>query len=289
VKILRILLIFLLLASPCFALGWKDLHNKADAIDLAAAQKEVAQNPGSVESLYVLGLVYLNLYDTRKAKESFEKVLELEPQSIEGRWGLAEILRREHKLQEAADILEKIIKEDPSYSPAFLTLAYIKYIQRDFDGSIRLTGTVINQRQENVDNTNFLRAHGLYAAAKGMIAHYGGPVSKAINGAGVLKHLNIIQKIAPDSPVVNFGLGSYYMLIPVAFGQNFDKAQGYLEKAIAADPLFANPYVRLAQIYKQKGDMQKYEELLNKAFELDPGNELAIDIKSGECFFICLD
>ncbi|MDP8266233.1 MAG: hypothetical protein P9M07_04730 [Candidatus Aceula meridiana] len=288
-KTLGILLVFFLLVTSCFALEWKDLHNKADLIDLATAQEELAQNPNSIDHLYVLGLVYLNFYEIQNSKAVFEKVLELDPKSIEGRWGIAEILRREHKTDEAAGMLEKIIKENSSYSPALITLAYIRYIQKDFDGSIRLTGQVINQRRENVDEANFLRAHGLYAAAKGMIAHYGGPISKAINGAGVLKHLNIIQKLAPDSPVVNFGLGSYYMLVSVALGQNFDKAQGYLEKAIAADPLFANPYVRLAQIYKKKGDMKKYEELINKAFELDPGNELAIDINSGECFFICLE
>lgn len=276
-------------ATPVFAFDWVALHNQADAMTAEQARAKVQETPASKENLYVLGLVYLNIYEIQKAQETFQEILSINPQKIEARWGYAEVLRRKHRLEEAIAILQELIKERPDYSPAFITLAYIKYIQRDFNESVRLTGIVINHRRQNVDDANFLRAHGLYGAAKGMIAHYGGPISKAVNGAAVLRHLNIIQRLAPDSPVVNFGLGSYYMLIPPMFGQDFDKAQEYLEKAIEADPLFPDAYVRLAQIHKKNGDDVKYQENMQKALALDPKNTLALDVQSGECFFICLE
>lgn len=275
--------------KPGLAIDWVALHNQADSLTVEQAKARVQAMPASKENLYVLGLVYFNVYESQKAKEVFQEILSFDPLSIEARWGYAEALRREHRLEEAIDILQEIIKKRPDYSPAFITLAYIRYIQRDFNESVRLTGIVINHRRQNVDDANFLRAHGLYGAAKGMIAHYGGPISRAINGAAVLKHLNIIQRLAPDSPVVNFGLGSYYMLIPPFFGQDLARAEEYLKKAIEADPLFPDAYVRLAQIYKRNGNNEKFEENIKRALELDPKNILALDIKSGECFFICLE
>ena len=289
-RITMMLLSFFLLASNlAYALDWKEAHDKADTWTLAQATSEASASRESVESLYILGLVYLNEYQHMKAKDAFSEILTRDPDVLEAQWGVAECLRREHDYDQSVPILEKVIKANPKFSPAYITLAYIRYIQGKFDESIGLTGKVINHQQENVDKANFLRAHGLYAAAKGMIAHYGGPVSKAINGAGVWKHLGIIQELAPDSPVVNFGVGSYYMLIPVAFGRDLGKAKAYLEKTIAEDPLFPDPYVRLAQIYRYQKDEARYEEYLTKALALDPKNELALDIKTGTCQFICLD
>jgi len=284
---LTVIFVFIL-CGLAEAFDWKDAHNKADTLSLSEAINKNNADGQRIEPLYILGLVYLNSYQHKNAKNIFSSILERDPNCIEAKWGVAECLRREHDYDKSVPMLEGIIKDYPKFSPAYITLAYIRYIQGKFDASIILTGKVINHRQENVDKANFLRAHGLYAAAKGMIAHYGGPVSKAINGAGVWKHLGIIQELSPDSAVVNFGLGSYYMLIPVAFNRDLDKAKSYLEKAIAEDPLFPDPYVRLAQVYLHQGDKQKYQENMAKALALDPKNELALDIKTGACKFICL-
>ena len=79
------------------------------------------------------------------------------------------------------------------------------------------------------------------------------------------------------------------MLVPSTLGRDLDKAAGYLSKAIGEDPFSPEPHVRLAQIYKVRGDMEKYRQYLDKALELDPDDELALDIKNGACKFICPD
>jgi len=278
-----------LAAGTCArAMDWIALHEKADQITVQEALENVERNSESMKDLYVLGLVYLNQYETQSARQVFQKIKAQDASTVEARWGMAEVLRREHRYDESVPVLEALEKEYPDFAPALITLAYIHYIQRDYNGAVKLTGEVINMGQDNVDASNYLRAHGLYAAAKGMLAHYGGPFSKAVNGAAVLKHLHIIQKIRPGSPVVNFGLGSYYMLIPKILGRDLNKAEDYLQKTIEADPLFPDPYVRLAQIFRVRGDNKKYQDLLEKALQLDPANELALDIRSRECHFICL-
>jgi len=274
-------------ASTCLALEWKMLHEKADTLSMTQVLEQVGRAPDSPEAAYTLALVQLNDYDHVNARKIFERMAEQDPLCFEARWGIAECLRREHKRPESILILDEIIKGHPQFSPAYITLAYIRYIQSEFTESIILTGKVINQGKGNVDKANFLRAHGLYAAARGMLAHYGGPFSKAVNGAAVWKHLDIIQKLAPDSAVVNFGVGSYYLLIPIAFGRDLKKAEQYFLRAAEKDPRFPDIYVRLGQIYQIQGDEAKYQSYLQKALNLDTGNELALDIQSGSCKFIC--
>ncbi len=288
-KVLIILCFLTFSSAFASSLDWISLHNLADQASEKSLSGDDVFDLDKLSLLYVSGLIALNNYQTDEALNYFSDLLRMQPDSIEGLWGKAECLRRKHDYAKAIPILENVIKSDPCFAPAQLSLAYIWYIQMDFNKSIRLSGKVINlAKRGQADDKNYLRSHGLYAAAKGMIAHYGGPISKAINGAGVLKHLSIIEKMSPDDPVVKFGLGSYYMLIPVVFGQDLLRAKEFLEKAIAGDPFFPDPYVRLAQIYLKNGDRDSYDQYIEKALVLDPKNELALDIKMRRCKFICL-
>ena len=287
----RILLVALLSIFFCcgiYASDWKILHEKADSMTLNQAKKGVEKNPDSLEDLYVLGLVYLNEYNTEEAEKVFRKMLEMDLSSIEAQWGVAECLRRKYQCDICIRVLDEIIASHPEFAPAYISLSYIKYMKMDFNGSARLAYRVIKLGKHRVDMTNLVRAYGLLAGSKGMIAHYGGPISKVINGRVVMPYLKKAQKLQHDSAAVLYGLGSYYLLIPPAFGRNPDKALEYLEKAIEADPKFADIYVRLAQVYLLKGDEDKYNFYIEKSLRIDPKNVIALDIKEGRCKFICV-
>jgi len=122
-----------------------------------------------------------------------------------------------------------------------------------------------------------------------MIAHNGGPIVKILNGTQVFPHLDRARKLLPDSAQVYFGLGAYYLLAPGIAGGDLDKAQAHLLRAITLDPKLADAYVRLAQVYKARGNEAKYEYYLNKALEIDPKNVLANDIKNKKCDFVCIN
>ena len=289
IKALFLLILFcLLIIDYGFCLDWKNLHEKADKISLADALNSVKSEPGSSDSLYILGLVYLNLHKDKEAQDTFSKILNLDPDATEAKWGLAESLRRQHRIKESEKILNEVIDKNPGFSPAYISLAYIKYIQMDFERCVRLALKVMRQGSKNVDLSNYVRSYTLYAGAKGMIAHYGGPISKAVNGTAVLPNLRKAEKLQPDSPAVVFGLGSFYLLAPALAGGNLEKAEEYLKKTIEIDPLLSDGYVRLGQLYKMRNDNDKYQEYLRKALEIDPKNEIALDIANGECKFICV-
>ena len=102
-----------------------------------------------------------------------------------------------------------------------------------------------------------------------------------------MPNLKTAQQLQPKSAQVMLGMGSFYLLAPRLVGGDLAKAQIYLNKGIQIDPLFADIYVRLAQLYKIKGDKEKYDFYLNKAGQIDPQSELLLDVKSGKCKFIC--
>jgi tetratricopeptide (TPR) repeat protein len=268
---------------------WKKLHEEADTInssqELLTRSQAQADTP---EKFYLSGLVYLNEYKHAEAFDAFSRAANLDNKTLELKWGIAEVLRRQHKETESRALLEEIIKASPDFAPARISLAYIEYIQGEYDKSVALARQVIEMGQAQVDKSNYVRAYLLVAGGKGMIAHYGGPLSKVINGTAVLPYLKKAQALQPDAAGVLFGLGSFYLLAPSLAGGDRAKALEYLEKAVAADPYFADAYVRLAQVYKIKGDSSKYDLYMKRALEIDPGNALALDAQSKKCKFICV-
>lgn len=287
-RIACFLILILLQGSLAFAMDWKSIHEKADTIDEATALNIVAQDSKKPEALYLLGLVYLNQYKTLAAQKVFESILKSDSQSLEAKWGMAEIDRRMRKTQESKTLLEEILKQAPDFAPAQVSLAYIEYIQFNFKQTVQLAAQVLQAGRDKVDLSNLVRAYGLYAGAKGMIAYYGGPLSKVINGTFVLSTLRKAEKLDPQAPGVLFGLGSYYLLAPPFLGRDLNAAEKYLKAGIARDPKFPDIYVRLAQVYQLQGNEKTYLTYLNKALEIDPQNELALDIKTGTCKFICV-
>jgi tetratricopeptide (TPR) repeat protein len=281
-------LILCLCANPAYALQWKDLHELADSLSPEEARANAEKRPGSIENLYVLGLASLNLHKDDDAEEAFNKIIALAPFCHEAQWGLSEVLRRRHRADQSEAMINEILESNPDFSPALITLAYIKYNQLDFENSVRLASKVVRQGRNNVDLSNYTRSLLIIAGAKGMLAHFGGPVSKVINGAGVFSTLKEAELLQPNSPGVLFGIGCFYLLAPPLIGGDKNKALEYLQRAVKADPLFADACVRLAQAYRLKGDKEKYELYLQKAREIDPQNELVLDIRSGRCGFICV-
>ena len=289
-KICLILLSFLFLSQlrPCYGLDWKRIHEEADKKGLADAWYKMEQGFSSPQEAYLTALVLLNQRKDRQAQMIFQDMLNKDPNSKEAKWGLAETLRRQNKLQESERILEGLIQSAPAFSPPYISLAYIKYTKLDFKGTIDLARKVIEQGSDAVDLSNYTRAYLLVAGGKGMLASRGGIFAKIGEGTQVLPNLKKAEKLQPDSPAVLFGLGSFYFLAPGIAGGNINKAKEYLEKAIGLDPLFADAYVRLAQVYRVKGDSQKFEEYLEKALEIDPQNALAKDARNKACKFICV-
>ncbi|MBD3246236.1 MAG: tetratricopeptide repeat protein [Candidatus Omnitrophica bacterium] len=267
---------------------WRQIHETAAEISLAEARQQIQEGEPSLRDLYLVGLKYLDEYKAGKAAAVFSRMRERSPEMKEALWGGAEVLRRENQFKESARILEELISKHPGYAPAYISLAYIRYLEMDFRECAGLAMDVIRMDQAEVDQTNYVRAHTLFAGAKGMLAHYGGPIAKVMSGRQVMPYLKKAEEIDPDAPAVLMGLGSYYLLTPPLLGRDVEKAKRYLQQAVKEDPLFPDAYVRLGQAYRMQGNEKKYRQYLRKALELDPNHVIARDVQSGKCDFICV-
>ncbi len=277
-----------ILTLPLFAFdNWIELHEKADQLSSIDAFEELQQNPDSLEAKYVLALTYFTEHNHDKAKPLFIEILEEDPSNIAAQWGMADVLRRDHKRDKAREELKRIISKDRTFAPAYISLSYLRFMEVDFTDSLRYAILARKLGPKRVDSGNYKRAHLMEGGSRGMLAHYSGPLSKMIHGFKILPALKRGEKIKPDDAEVYYGLGAFYFLAPKILGGNLDKAKEYLEKSVMADPLFVDPYVRLAQVYRHLGNEDKYNEYLNIALKLDPQNELALDIKTRTCNFLC--
>ncbi|MBU1087723.1 MAG: tetratricopeptide repeat protein [Candidatus Omnitrophica bacterium] len=291
-KIKIIALIFFtacFIVNNAFSLDWKSLHEQAENADQDSVKIKVEKDSNNLSNLYELGLVYLNLYDHKQAKKIFEQMLAVDPDLIEAKWGIAECLRREYRIDLSQKMLEEIVAIQPDFFPAFISLSYIKFNLKEYDQAAKLSDSIIRRGKKKADRHTLTRAYLIFAGSKGMIAHNGGLLSAFINGSSVFTNIKRARTLMPDSAEVYYGLGCFYFLAPGAYGGNIDKAKEYLEKTIELDPQIIDAYVRLAQVYKFNGDMDKFDYYLNLALNKEPQNFLANDIKSNTCNFICLD
>jgi tetratricopeptide (TPR) repeat protein len=288
-KVLCLVLVSLFLPIYfVYALDWKKLHEISSSKTCSQAGLELSSQQNSLDKLYVFGLTCLNEHKDSRAKEVFERILGIAPDTFEAKWGLAEVMRRNYDLSGSEVELAAIIKGYPDFAPAYISLAYIKFSLRQYQQAVSMAAKVLAMKKGTVDIDNQARAYLIIGGAKGMIAHNGGVISKVVDGLSVYSNLKKAQKLLPDSAGVYLGLGAFYLLAPGIAGGDLSKALGYLEKAVALDPYMADAYVRLAQAYQLKGDPGKFEEYLNKALEIDPKNFLALDIKSEKCDLICV-
>jgi len=288
IRTISLVVLLIVPAQSCCAWEWKSLHEEADKIEVRLAEEKARKKTGSGQDMYVLGLVYLNLHKDTDADRIFNELLSLSPGLPGPRWGRAEVLRRRHNLTASENALKDVIRLNPEFYPAYISLAYINYTKLRFNESVKIARQVLKLGPEKLDLSNYVRAILLVSGSKGMIAHYGGPISKIINGAPIFSELKKAERLKPLDPAVLFSLGSFYLFAPKIAGGDKTRAEAYLTKAIKADPQYSNAYVRLAQLYKFRGDTQKYGYYLDKALQVDPGNELALDVKEDRCKFICL-
>ena len=283
-----VVFLFLALVQISYALDWIEIHEQADRTSFSEALVSFEEDPQSIDSIYLLALTYLNVHRDKEAGDAFSLMLNKVPGSIQAKWGLAEVMRRNQKIDESEEMLKEIIRSDPKFWPAHITLAYVKYTKQEFEEAVKIATKVSKVNREEIDLSNYARAYLIIGGAKGMIASRGGLISKIINGTQILPNLKKAESLQPDSAAVSFGLGSFYFLAPIIAGGNRQKAKKYLERAIEVDPLFADAYVRLAQLYKMQGEEEKSRIYFNKALDINPENTLVQDFRSGRCKFACI-
>ncbi len=156
------------------------------------------------------------------------------------------------------------IVEDPSLSLCFIGT----YVKEHSDCEVEIVEPILQQvsREQLLDKVRNSDILGLtcYTESRFQVFDF---AKKA-------------KEINPKLPEVYLGLGCYYLLAPKVAGGNIERAIEELQCALQIAPEFCTACARLAQAYKKKGDLDKYNSYFKRAKELDPGNEVVKELEN---------
>ena len=222
-------------------------------------------------------LEYLRTRKDILAAKEIEKILKVYPDDLCALWGKAEILRRDYKFADAEKVLKQILAKCADHASSLISLAYIRYHDCRFPEALRILKAVL--RQPDLDRENKAMVYMLMCSINAKLASLGGLFSKLAYGTHINGYFERAEAFAPDLPEVHLGLGTFCLLAPKIAGGNIDRAIEELELAVRIAPDFATANARLAQAYKKKGILEKYNFYLKKAKELHPENEAVREIE----------
>ncbi len=217
----------------------------------------------------------LVLLKNRKDKEAlviFEKILASQADNLDALWGKAEALRRSRDYQQSQDLLNKILSINPKHVPALISLTYLSYKDDKLNEALKLINQVL--KTDSLGKENQALAYMMLGSINSRRSQKGGFFNKIAYGTQIKGYFLRAKELAPDLPEVHLGLGTFYLLAPAIVGGNLDKAFQELELTVKIAPDFATANARLAQAYKKKGDLKKYNFYLQRARELDSKNEV---------------
>jgi tetratricopeptide (TPR) repeat protein len=232
--------------------------------------------PPEHDALIRDALLLLKKRDDGRALKNFETVLVKVPDNIDALWGKAEVLRRSRNYKESEAILNTILSANKAHVPSLLSLAYIRYKDGKFPDGVSLINHVLNM--DCVDKEDTALAYILLGTINSKYATEGGFLNKVKYGTRIKGYFIKANKLSPGMSEGHLALGTFYLLAPPLVGGNVNKAIKELEAAFEIAPEFATVNARLAQAYRMQGKIEKSNFYLNRAKQIDPGNEVLKEI-----------
>jgi hypothetical protein len=124
-RILPLSLTVLLLGAG----AWRCIERNRDwRDDLSLWSSAIAQGDATYRSHYNVGAVLLGRNQYEQAEAAFEKALQIYPRSPDAHRGLAQLMLRQERLQEAASHMQAVLQEAPDDLP--LRLQFAETLQR---------------------------------------------------------------------------------------------------------------------------------------------------------------
>jgi tetratricopeptide (TPR) repeat protein len=247
----------------------------------------LAKRPDDVRALLLSGLIYDRLKDTDKAREAYEKVLKLAPNTVPALNNLAYIYAEKlNDLKRASELAQKARALAPSDTSVLDTLGWIDYRQGNYQQAANLLGqSAANypdgaEIQYHLGMANYMmgRTDVARAALQNAVAatdDFPGKdearrrlvmLDDQRSQTIPVATLEASLKEQPNDPLTLLRLGEAYER-----GGSMAKAAEVFERALAANPKFAAVAMKLAQLYA--GPLKNPEKALQfakKARELMP-------------------
>lgn len=252
-------------------------------------EKFVAQEPGSAEGYFQLGVAQARLGSAEKAKESFRKVLSIKPDSIEAHISLAQIYEKEGTLVAAAQEYERSLELDPRNITILLYLGGMYYRMQNYSASEE---TFLKAKEVNPGDANIYYWLGILAEIRKdwpQAARCFEELSKKDSNTAVLmrlsfyysimkNHSKAVQCLQKVAKIDQKNPSSYYLLGLAYFDmKSFRNSEKNFLTAVKLKPDAGEIYFNLGVLYDQWEKFPSAVKALEKAIELNPDNAIALN------------
>jgi tetratricopeptide (TPR) repeat protein len=206
---------------------------------------------------------YLRGKDRSQAVEQLEATIRDNPGNAQAYFVLGDILSEQHDWEKAADHYGKAVLFNPAFEPAYYALALAQINTDDLVGALR---TLAKAKERFGETFSFEFVSGMAETTRS-------------NYTAAIKHLTAAEIMAgaTDPERLNerlfFQLGAVHERV-----RNYDQAAKYFERAIAAEPEFAEAMNYLGYMWAERGEnLERAHQLLTKALSLQPDNPAYLD------------
>ena len=235
---------------------------------------EVAQGPGHMQAAlkqfesaalkmpreadvpYRIGLVYLMNGEHEKARGSFAKALELNPDRADVRVAMAGAMLRLGREQEAVEVMRKILRLSPApevaqKARALTSQVYDPLKEASPEVAQDLTKVVDLLHQDAVQQALLSVEKVLKKNPQNPFAHSlkGLAHSRLENNGEAIVAFERALQLRPKSPVALVGLGDVYARL-----EKWPQAREYYEKAVGLDPFDLEAHKRMGEMARARGD-----------------------------------
>ena len=124
-----------------------------------AAERALQNHPELPDTYYALAqFQYQGQGDLRQAQQYFEQALELQPNHVRALYGLANVLRRQGRMEEALVRFQELAALDPSDANHVLSVAFTQQLLRNYTEAERLHLSLL-RRAPDLPMLYFIGAH----------------------------------------------------------------------------------------------------------------------------------
>lgn len=247
-------------------------------------EKAIDQCPTFAEALHNLGVIASESGDYGKAKRLFAKAVSLK-QDANFLLSLAFVHFKEGELDEAIELYHKASKKDPTSATAYLALARINELRRNYTKAIELLDHIAKIDSTNVSAAKFratiLEKQGLTDEAIKYLSSYLDTTPnleiyvdlsllyiKKGRLEAAIKYLLKASKIDPTNHEVNLVLATAY-----SNKEDFLSAKKYLQRILDQEPDHSVALANLALVHAQLKDFDQALKVGNKANKIEESYE----------------
>ena len=258
------------------ALVWRDARLKADLSAASISELKVLSASSPKDTELSLELVRRYLLEQRfgDARRELERVLRLEPKSVDALYLRGLSYNFENQPVRAVETLEEALKIDPRHAPSLLRVGQIYVARSEFKKAIeRLTEYVKIEPMDDgghywlglVSFTSGYEKLGLWAMKRAIELAPDNPVHHLALGGFYLnsrdsaqylgeaeKELREAKRLDPGEWMSRFRLAAVLLR-----KKSVPEAATELEEAVRINPRAYEPYFLLPQVYRQLGDQKK--------------------------------